>query len=125
MAELIPDNSLLTDQQLCEKIYALDKRILLVGVFQEDRLLAGGPATARRFLIPDKEKLPMLRFQLHLVKTMIKGWEEYFGFPETITVRFKKAVLCALAWKDKWVHVVAEPSLTAQTIRKRVSPLLR
>ncbi len=116
---------MLSAEELCKKVFALDERIFFVGVFNEDRLLHGGPRRGRAGLITDHDKLPMLRMQLHLVKTMLQEWNRFFGDTDVVSLRFRKALLCAFPWRDKWLHVVAEPTLTAATIRKGVQPLLQ
>ncbi len=116
---------MLSAEELCESVFALDERIFFVGVFNEDRLLRGGPKPGRSGLITNHDKLPMLRLQLHLVKTMLQEWNRYFGDTDVVSLRFRKALLCAFPWRKRWLHVVAEPSLSAATIRKGVQPLLQ
>ncbi len=116
---------MLSAEELCKKVFALDERIFFVAVFNEDRLLHGGPRPGRAGLITDREKLPMLRMQLLLVKAMLENWNQYFGDTDMVTLRFRKALLCAFPWGNNWLHVVAEPSLTAATIRKKVQSLLQ
>ncbi len=117
---------MLSAEELCKKVFAVDERIFFVGVFTEDQLLHGGPKPGRAGLVTNSNRLPLLRIQLHLVKTMVEQWKLYFGETESVTLRFQKAILCAFPMeKDRWLHVVAEPSMTAATIRNAVTPLLR
>jgi hypothetical protein len=114
----------MNDQQLCSRIFSVDKRIRYVTVTDSEcKILAGGMRSGVAPLEQSTEEAEKIDLQVAVLDGVIKTWAESLGRARFALIQHERAYMLIVPFNNKHLELSIETSASFQEIGRIVTAI--